>query len=311
MARALVRHLITAIPLVASRSTIVVTAPNGKVGFPLFKQLVQTEDVRVVALARDAEKLRRRVDSGADAEILVSDYCDSRSLDAAFAKIDEPFRLFLACGNSPSQEEAEINLLDAAAATGQCEFVCKLSTLTAALEMKAGPYAAHLAVESALAKSQLPHSILRPNMFLQMLATPLVGIGDCLASAADAPEITCFHPFADASISMIDAEDVAQVAAALLRQPLSGSRAETFELTGPSAVSYADFGNELSRTSERQVRVLPRSYEEHTAVAPNAQPFLEVIGGASDVTDVVERILGRPPTSLAEFVERRRGTFGL
>ena len=146
-------------------------------------------------------------------------------------------------------------------------------------------------------------------MFLQMLTTPLVGIGDCLTAVTGAPPepITCHHPFANASISMIDAEDVAHVAAALLQQPPDGSLAETLELSGPAAVSYADFGAELSQTSGRQIRVLPRSYEEHTAIAPQAQPFLEVIGRASEVSDAVERILGRPPTSLAEFVERRHG----
>ena len=167
---------------------------------------------------------------------------------------------------------------------------------------------------------------------MQMLATPFVGIGDQLrVSGGEAgegegegegegrdgttPPMTVLHPYADAGISMIDAEDVAQVAAALLLRgapTTSGAvLGETLELTGPSAVSYADLGRELSQVSGRQIVVETRSYEEHTAAVPTARTFLEVLGRASEVSGEVQRILGRPPTPLADYVRRSAESFAM
>ena len=375
--------LLTPFAAEASRTattTVVVTAATGKVGYPLWKELRKQPDVRAVALIRDESKLRAMVSKESDGTnvdessfVVVKDYCDRSAVESSLAALAEgkSFRMYLACGNGPTQQEAELALLSAAAATGQCDFICKLSTLTAALEMKAGPYAAHLAVEDALASGSIAHAILRPNMvwhhcalalphqrpagsvfschrlriatpvgptlalripswqFMQMLATPFVGIGDQLrVSGGEAegegegegrdgttPPMTVFHPYADAGISMIDAEDVAQVAAALLlRGAPSTSGAllgETLELTGPSAVSYADLGRELSQVSGRQIVVETRSYEEHTAAVPTARTFLEVLGRASEVSGEVERILGRPATPLADYVRRSAESFAM
>ena len=168
--------LLTPFAAEASRTattTVVVTAATGKVGYPLWKELRKQPDVRAVALIRDESKLRAMVSKESDGTnvdessfVVVKDYCDRSAVESSLAALAEgkSFRMYLACGNGPTQQEAELALLSAAAATGHCDFICKLSTLTAALQMKAGPYAAHLAVEDALASGSIAHAILRPNM---------------------------------------------------------------------------------------------------------------------------------------------------
>ena len=297
----------------AAVTTVVVTAATGKVGYPLFQALRRADDVRAIALVRDGERLRAMDPTIADEDtILTADYCDREAVDAALAQLDgdgggAPFNLYLACGNGPAQQEAELNVLGAAAATGKCGYVCKLSTVGAVLEMKsAGPYEAHLAVEEALAGGTIPHAILRPQMFMQMTAVPIVGIGDQLASGSS----RCSHPFADKAISMIAAEDVARVAATLLtaggRQEDGQAFGQTLDLTGPAAVSYADLAECISalpgRSSQSPIECVPTSFDEHAPAPPLAR-FLEVLGSVSAVTDEVERITGRPPASLKAYVE--------
>ena len=63
-----------------------------------------------------------------------------------------------------------MNLCEAAKRHG-ASYAVKLSTATPVLEMKAGgPYGAHLESEAALAASGMPFTVLRPNLFMHMLA---------------------------------------------------------------------------------------------------------------------------------------------
>ena len=132
----------------AARPTVVVTTPNGRVGSALVREL-DDRGVSVVALARDAAKARAAV--SANIRVLEADYGDPDALEAAFASISGSTRVFLACGNSPTQATLECNVLDAAQ-RHNAEYVVKLSTASAVLEdERGGPYAAHLEVEAALA----------------------------------------------------------------------------------------------------------------------------------------------------------------
>ena len=298
--------LLSSITQAAAITTVVVTSATGKVGFQLWQALRQAENVRVVALVRDGAKLLSMDPTITDeGSILSADYCDRAAVDAALAQLnggENSFNLYLACGNGPAQEEAELNVLNAAAATGKCGYICKLSTVGAVLEMKSGgPYEAHLAIEEALASGTIPHAILRPQMFMQMVSVPVVGIGDQLASGSS----RCSHPFADKAISMIAAEDVASVAATLLTAGSDGQPfGQTLDLTGPAAVSYADLAELISSLPGRSspVECVPTSFDEHAPAPPLAR-FLEVLGSVSAVTDEVERVTGRPPTSLKAYVE--------
>lgn len=302
-----------ALPALASCVTVVVTAATGKVGLPLFKQLVADGDgVDAVALVRSTtEQLQQVLSDGGDA-IEVPDYCEAAAVERAFAQISAPsFRLYLACGNSPAQEKAELTVLRAAVATGRCEYIVKLSTVGAVLRMQSGgPYKAHLAVEAALKAGRVPHTILRPNMFMQMAAFPGVGLGGQLTPDAS----VVAHPYAERSISMVAAEDVARVAATLLRtMPDDDAAGAVLDLTGPDARSYSDLARIVSRLrppASPRVTCEATSFEEH-APAAGLRSFLEVLGGVSEVTDEVRRVTGAPATSLDDFVEAHLELFGL
>ena len=148
----------------------------------------------MVALVRSADKARKLFNNDAAITIAEADYADADAIDSSLREL-QSYRLFVACSNGPGQAANEANLCAAAARHG-AEYAVKLSTVTPVLEMKeGGPYAAHLEAEAALAASGVPYSILRPNLFMQMLSTPgLLGfeLGEAASSSTSEQVHHCF-----------------------------------------------------------------------------------------------------------------------
>ncbi len=111
---------------------------------------------------------------------------------------------------------------------------------------------------------------------------------------------------------IIDIDDVADVVVAALTE--DGHTGETYEVTGPRLMGWADMAAELSRAIGRPIRHVPISFEEfHANVAASGGDFVagvftaiarETLDGRNQhVCDGVQRALGRPPRDFAEFAE--------
>jgi len=150
--------------------------------------------------------------------------------------------------------------------------------------------------------------ILRPNLLLQSVVEATI------------PSIDAGGRFAlnagSARISMVDARDVAAVAAATLTEP--GHEGRRYDVTGPEALSYADVARRLSRaigwpttyvdTADDAMRreLLQSGLDDWRATA-EVELFAEyrrggAFGYASAVTETVERLTGRPPRTLDALV---------
>jgi len=299
------------------RPTVVVAGATGKAGSAVVRSLVESGGVDVVALVRSAERARALYGDGSGVAIAEADYSDTDALDAVLCQ-HPACRLFIACANGPQQARLEINLCEAAVRHGAA-YAVKLSTVTPVLEMKVGgPYGAHLESEAALAASGLPFTVLRPNLFMHMLA------GDGFLGLGLDEQGKSEHPFATARVSMIDVRDVGACAAALLAQP--GSPAEsahngaTYDLSGPAAVAVGDeLASAVSALHPQPIHVAPCTATElltrrmpglPAPLATNLEGFLAVLGGeCSEVTDTVERLCGRPATSVEQFVNEHASEF--
>jgi len=154
---------------------------------------------------------------------------------------------------------------------------------------------AHREVEQALADSGLPHAVLRPNAWAQVVLAPLAAAlraGDVLGGG-----------FGEAQVSYIDIRDIADVAVHTLLSP--GALPSTpLELTGPEALSHAELAQRLSALSGRPIRWQAPA---PAPVAPNPNYLQQVhaqfhhwisSGVAAPVTDTVARTLGRPARRL-------------
>jgi uncharacterized protein YbjT (DUF2867 family) len=118
-------------------------------------------------------------------------------------------------------------------------------------------------------------------------------------------------PGGDVRTPFVDTDDIADVAVAALTEP--GHVGQVYELSGPDSLTHAEVAAEITRATGREVRYVPLTVEEFTANAAEliAQPefvellrylFTEVlVEENSSVTDGVQRALGRPARSFADF----------
>jgi uncharacterized protein YbjT (DUF2867 family) len=116
----------------------------------------------------------------------------------------------------------------------------------------------------------------------------------------------------------VDADDIADVATAALTR--DGHAGETYELTGPRALTFGQAVEEIAACSGRQIAFVEVPMEAYAAAARAAGVpadvvdlltylFGEVLDGRNvTVADGVQRALGRPPRDFADFARQAAAT---
>ena len=209
----------------------------------------------------------------------------------------------------PRQTGRELALVEAARRAGVGR-ILNLSVTGAELPAPITPFARwQVPVEAALRASGIPHVTLRPNGYMQNMMQQREGI------AAG----RYVEPTGNAATSLIDIRDIAAVAVAVADGSHDG---EALTLTGPEAVTGAGIAEILTEVTGQPVAFAsPPVAAFCTALLDRGLPGWRVDGLAelyqaiadgraghlARVSPTVERITGRPPHSLRDFV---RGAFG-
>jgi NAD(P)H dehydrogenase (quinone) len=125
-------------------------------------------------------------------------------------------------------------------------------------------------------------------------------------------------PAGDGRVAAVTRGDVAEVAATILRDPASHAGA-AYELTGPEALTMGEIAATVAATRARPVTYRDETLEEARASravwgAPEWQldawisTYTAMAAGEMEhVSGDVERVLGRRPMSLAEFLAAEGG----
>ena len=191
------------------------------------------------ALVRDAAKARDVLVDNRGAplplEIVVSDFANRDGVRRALVGIEIAF---LALGSSLQQVELEQRFIDVAAEVGLPHLV-KLSAAEARSDGVASVLRWHAAIESHLAASGVPHTLLSPSTFADvlMLAAPSIRATDRWSGSAP-----------HGRNALIDSADVVDAAIAVLSEP--SKRGRRHVLTGPVALTWP----EARRSSDASTR---------------------------------------------------------
>jgi uncharacterized protein YbjT (DUF2867 family) len=165
--------------------------------------------------------------------------------------------------------------------------------------------ATHVDGESAVRESGIAWTILRPAWFAQNFSEGI------FRDAILAGELRL--PAGDGAASFVDAEDIAAVAVAALTE--DGHAAQTYELSGPRALTIAEAVAEISEATGRRIRYVPLSPGEFVTElsgqgwpAAEAEDYAEAVspirrGMDSHVSDGVWRALGRQPRDFTDYVK--------
>ncbi len=159
-------------------------------------------------------------------------------------------------------------------------------------------------LEQQVIASGLDWTILRPSGFAQNFSESflLPGIlhADTVASATG-----------DGAVAFVDAGDIAAVAAKVLADG-EGHVGKTYAITGPAPLTFADAAEAISKAAGRRITYRQISSDELLKILTEGIPadYAAMVvrdqqaireGAAALVTDVVERITGRPATPFVEF----------
>ncbi|MFW7269960.1 NmrA family NAD(P)-binding protein [Gluconacetobacter sp. Hr-1-5] len=297
---------------------ILVTGAAGHIGNigGRIVRLLRDADIPVRALVRcDDERASRLRHLGAD--VVIADLTKSEEVLPALERCK---RVYFGTGVSPDYLEATLVTAAAARAIGGVELFLNMSQMTISemdlTHMTDSPQQRqHWLCEQALNWSGLPVTHLRPTVFQQNFL-----FWDWAAESIFKSG-TIRLPFGHSRTSPIAAEDVAEVAARILRAP-AGYTGRTIELTGPRcadlygladeyatalkrSVSYVDVPFDIWRDEELSKRPLPDYVRAHILTMAK----LHAAGRYDRLTDSVQTILGRTATSLETTLEKEHDLF--
>lgn len=276
---------------------ICVTGASGTVGREVVKQLqaLNAPFRAAVASPSSAEAVRVR-----GLEAVICDYHQPDTVRAALHGCDV---LFLLGANLIEQTELEIGVVEAANAAG-VHHIVKLSVMGAVDEAYSLAHV-HRPVEKAIESSGLGWTFLRPNSYMQNIVTfmkPTIQSDSMFYSASG-----------DARISHVDARDIAAVAAQALTAP-DRHHGQAYLLTGPEAVTYDELASAVSSVLDRPIAHVSLPPEDLKAgmlaegmPEPLADRLLDLEryfreDKASMISSDIERITGRIPTPLAQYL---------
>ncbi|MEV4350934.1 NmrA family NAD(P)-binding protein [Actinoplanes sp. NPDC049596] len=270
---------------------VLVTAATGTVGAHVVREL----------RARGAEVrcFSRRAD-------IPGDFDDATSIKDALKDID---RVYVSAPDGPRKIAHETALIDAAAEAG-VERIVKLSALHADPTSPLPAYRWHGEIEDHLKRVGNRAVVLRPAFFM----TNLFMVADGVRQTGLLPA-----PTAGRRVAMIDIRDVAATAAAVLLG--DGHDGQSYDLTGPSAITFAEVAAALARATGREVRALDLTAEQARPrfegaglpdwLAAHLAGVFALIraGGFEHTTDHVEAITGRPARDIGTFAREHAAAF--
>ncbi|MFC9896810.1 SDR family oxidoreductase [Nocardia sp. NPDC127579] len=277
--------------------TVAVTGASGQLGRLVVEALLEAGSTPVVAIARDGNKVADLAARGA--EIREASYDDPAALDRALTGVD---RVLLISGNEFGKRvDQHTNVIRAAERAG-----VRLLAYTSIPGGPANPLILaqeHAGTEAVLAKSAVPHVLLRNGWYWENY---LGGLAHAVGSGV-------LHGAAGTGrVAAAARADYAAAAARVLTT--DGHAGRVYELGGDDALTYAELAQVISEISGKPVRYqdLPESDYAATLTgaglpAAYARALADADAGiARGVLDVdsgdLRKLLGRPTTPAAVVI---------
>jgi uncharacterized protein YbjT (DUF2867 family) len=281
--------------------TYLITGATGNIGSKVVERLLDRGE-RPRVLVRNAEKARSLY--GDRVDIFVGDFSDSASMTAALTGADA-FLLVSSIDDLVARDEVAAKSAKAAGV----KHLVKISSL-AIPHKNIGTGVWHAQGEAAVLASGVPFTFIRPSGFMENClwwARSIKSDGIVRSSAGDGKS------------PVIHSDDIAAVATkALTTQAYIG---ELLPVTGPELLSYPEMVEKIGTRIGKPLRYEALSDEEERRqlVARNRPPHMvEALGSVframregrlAQLTDTVERVLGRKPISFDKWVEQNAAAF--
>ena len=274
---------------------IVLTGASGRIGGAAARRLVGAPGVQLRLVGRSLDRLPRIE----GAEVAQAEFSDAAACRAAFGGADA--LLLVSAGEAADRLDQHRIAIEAATEAG-VGHVVYTSFLGASEDAGFTLARDHGATEQLLRDSGLAWTLLRDSFY-----------ADVLLDFAG-PDRVIRGPGGTGRCAFVSRRDVAEVAAAVLRDPAPWA-GRTLDLTGPVAVSFAEAALLMTRARGEEYEFVDETLAEARASrAPYGAPDWQVDAWISTYTAIadgeldvvgggVEEVLGRPPRTLEQAVE--------
>lgn len=289
----------------AQKPTLLVTGASGQLGRRVVELLLETYDGSIIAATRTPEKLSDFSQRGVT--VRRADFDDPASLQDAFQGVDRLLLISTDATDRPGHRvEQHRNAVKAAEQAG-VKHVVYTSIVNPGPDSPAFVAPDHRATEEALAESNMGWTVLRENIYMDLF---LFSIPQALKTGK------LFNAIGDGKAAYITREDCARAAVAVLVSSEEGRR--VLEITGPEAISQYDVARIASQVIGQEITYVPLDLEtliENMVSAGLPRPVAEGFASFdaaiaqdkfSAVSNAVEGLTGRKPTSLADFLTAHR-----
>ncbi|MGI4874592.1 MAG: SDR family oxidoreductase [Janthinobacterium lividum] len=279
---------------------ILVTGATGGLGHETLECLLTfTPATELAALVRDARKATDLVQRGVD--VRQADYFDYPALVHAFRGVEKV--LLVSAVAFTDRVRQHSNVIDAAKQAG-VKHLFYTSIQRSSDFVMPQVTESDLATEAHLKASGLVYTILQNGYYFE-------GLGYLIGTEVPAAEIRV--PAGDGQIAFVKRTELAAATAALLTS--EGHDNQAYTLTGSEAYSFQDIAREFSALAGRPIAYQssePAPYVAQKVAAGFPEPvanFFAQWGAAAQhgllagTDDTVERLLGRKPTSLREYLK--------
>ncbi len=279
---------------------IVVTGATGNVGRELVRRLVEAGEP-VTAVARHVTGVPDGV------RAVAADLTDPDSLRPALDGADALFLMLP--GDVLEARDSVPKVVALARLSGVRRVVLLTSQSAASRSESAGHGHRVLEFEEDVRQSGLEWTIVRPG-----------GIASNAFAWAERIRTgrTMAAPFAEIGLPLVDPDDIAAVAAAVLREP-AAHRGQIYELTGPELVSPRQIAAAIGAALGEPVEFVEQTREQARAQMLTFMPepvvdgTLAILGAPNErelrISPDVENVLGRRPNPFSAWAERNVAAF--
>jgi NAD(P)H dehydrogenase (quinone) len=269
--------------------------------------LARNDGARIIAATRKPAGLADLAARGV--EVRHGDFDDETSLQSAFRGVAHALIVSTDAVGEPGKRAAQhARAVQALASAGVKHIV--YTSIVNPVGSKILLSRDHADTEAALAKSGVPFTALRNNVYSDY---QLPNLQRALASG------TLVDARAAGKVGFVTREDCARIAAAVVAAPPSGSQA--LDVTGPESLSSADLAALLSQLGGRKVEhqsiplnALIDGMVQHGLPRPLAEIYASfdtgIAAGELDVaSDAVMRHTGTKPQSMGDFLRANKAAW--
>ena len=291
-------------------SKYLITGATGELGSSAITHLSKSVHASEIAvLVRDAESKKAKSYKEKGHELKVADYDNKEALVAAFKNIDALY--FVSGSDIPSRESQHKNVIEAAK-----EAAVKHVVYTSAGrkdDSQNSPVAmimdAHIKTENWLKESDLDYTILRHNLYAEVVPM-FLGEKEALLGSK-----TVFLPTEAGKTRFALRDDLAEAGMHVLKNYKNHAN-KIYTLNGPEALDFAAIASILTKITTEEIAFVSPNVETFKstmtsyAVPEEAIDMMLVfslgiaVGEFNSESNDLEVLLGRKPKAISELLEQ-------